>query len=767
MLNRFYNWLHGQWPAGKVEPLPIVGERGATNLSRVRVVGDLSGVPLLKFSSETGVQAIRAIVSEKDFHSEQASRIDDTYDVAIIGGGVSGLSAAMEAEKHNLKYVVFESHELLNTIKRFPAQKPIFTYPSEMTPSGGVQYSTKSDIKEALLEDIQQQLQDYDISINTSEISHLTQKGKEVHLHHQSQTNTPPTKALHCIVAIGRSGKYRTLNIPGEELPKVMPRLHDPQTYSGAKVAVIGGGDSAIESAISLSEAGADVTLCYRKASLSRPKPANQTLLKHFVTEGRLTLALSSTPIEITEDSLRYQTKGKEGTTSIANNFVFTMIGREAPLEFFRRSGIHIAGERTPKWWITAAFSVLFFTLLYLWKGYDSNLDSLGISFWTWPAQMPQWMAGLNDTFATKVSDRSTLLGTLAISMKSRSFYYTLGYCLLVTFFGLKRIQRRKTPYVTRQTLSLMTIQWLPLFLIPEIVLPYLGYQGVFTHGSWWDGLFEPYISSAQYTSQEWPDWGHPRAYWRAYGFILAWPLFVYNLFTDSPMWIWLSIGLIQTFVIIPQIVRRWGKGAYCGWICSCGALAETVGDTHRHKMPHGPLWNKLNLIGQIFLASAFGLFILRIISWIIPGTDTFEHLFQALFSYDKGTLSGYFSYGFIVDLVFAGILGVAFYTHLSGRVWCRFACPLAALMHIYARFGKFRIFSNKKKCISCNVCTSVCHQGIDIMSVANKGIPMQDPQCVRCSACVQQCPTGVLSFGRLGKDGDPVIDGIRTRQTE
>ena len=82
--------------------------------------------------------------------------------------------------------------------------------------------------------------------------------------------------------------------------------------------------------------------------------------------------------------------------------------------------------------------------------------------------------------------------------------------------------------------------------------------------------------------------------------------------------------------------------------------------------------------------------------------------------------------------------------------------------MHIYSRFGKFRIFSDKKKCISCNVCTSVCHQGIDIMNFANKGIPMEDPECVRCSACVQQCPTGVLQFGRLGKNGDPVLDGLK-----
>ena len=78
--------------------------------------------------------------------------------------------------------------------------------------------------------------------------------------------------------------------------------------------------------------------------------------------------------------------------------------------------------------------------------------------------------------------------------------------------------------------------------------------------------------------------------------------------------------------------------------------------------------------------------------------------------------------------------------------------------MHIYARFSRFRIISNKKKCISCNVCTSVCHQGIDVMNFANKGLPMNDPECVRCSACVQSCPTGVLQFGQVDRKTGEVI---------
>jgi NosR/NirI family nitrous oxide reductase transcriptional regulator len=146
-------------------------------------------------------------------------------------------------------------------------------------------------------------------------------------------------------------------------------------------------------------------------------------------------------------------------------------------------------------------------------------------------------------------------------------------------------------------------------------------------------------------------------------------------------------------------------------------------------------------MVGQVVLAVAVVLMILRMAAWVWPGSWS-ARAFRV----------GFEGYAWLIDLFLAGIVGYGVYFWYSGRVWCRFACPLAALMHIYARFSRFRILSEKKKCISCNVCTSVCHQGIDVMNFANKGLPMEDPECVRCSACVQSCPTGVLSFGQVDR---------------
>jgi ferredoxin len=420
------------------------------------------------------------------------------------------------------------------------------------------------------------------------------------------------------------------------------------------------------------------------------------------------------------------------------------MLGREAPLEFFRRSGLEVRGDWRPPKAISLAVIFLVCIFIYHWKkgGVYLGVSELFERNRWFPFNIPDWWAALGPAFA----NRANILGTLRITIGEPGFYYSLAYTLCVTLFGLRRIRRKKTPYITAQTLTLIAIQVVPLFLVPYIFLPWAGNNG------WFDSGIGKTMADALFPVA---NYGHGREYWRAFGLVLAWPLFFWNVFTDQPMWTWLVISFLQTFVIIPLIIFRWGKGAYCGWICSCGALAETLGDAHRTKMPHGPGWNRFNMLGQVFLAMAFFLLLTRSLAWAMPGSffgSAFQYVFKQM---------PVFNYVWFVDLLWAGIIGVGFYWHFSGRVWCRFACPLAALMHIYTRFSRFRIFPEKSKCISCNVCTSVCHQGIDIMNFANKGLPMKDPQCVRCSACVQECPTGVLSFGHYDGGRRIVLDKL------
>ena len=797
-IKRYTRWLHTRWPAGHVEKLPLVNEDGSTNVPGLSIVGDLTGIPLLKFSSHSGAKAVRRILEDPTF--AQRTRDDQgVYDLIVVGAGVSGVAAIAEARRAGLKAEILEASEPFATIVNFPRGKPIYTYPTGMTPDGELQFGPKSDVKEGLVEELQTFLEQRDI---VPQIAHVGRIVRRHGLLEIELDDDETLKAHRVIVAIGRSGNYRTLGISGEDRDIVYNRLHDPKDFCGKDIVIVGGGDNALETAIALTSCGSKVTLSYRNAQFSRPKPENvdkinalaaqgdvdvsveqptdelvATAVGPFIPDrptddecegcggklrgypadsecpgcgkpfhrrvGALRLMMSSHPKQINDGEVVI-TNAQGTDEAIAAEAVFVMIGREAPLDFFRRSRVRIRGEWKPLTYVSLILFFAFCFFLYHWK------SDAGFGLKTWFKDNGLFPFNLVDP-----TNPSNLLGTIWLSMQKPSFYYTVAYTLCITIFGVKRIKRRKTPYVKVQTLTLMSIQVVPLFLLPFIILPWMGHNGWFESGA------GRWIADQLFPVSAWDN--HGREYWRSVGFILAWPLLPWNVFSHSPLVLWLIIGFVQTFVIIPLIVWRWGKGAYCGWICSCGALAETMGDTHRHKMPRGPIWNRLNMLGQVFLAFAAVLLVLRIISWITPGgwaSATYSLMFEGKHADGSqiGGLMRYLNYVWSVDLLWAGIFGVAFYFWFSGRVWCRFACPLAALMHIYARFSQFRIISEKSKCISCNVCTSVCHQGIDVMNFANKGIPMEDPQCVRCSACVQSCPTGVLAFGRINRRTGQVI---------
>jgi len=754
LVHRYSHWLHGRWPDGTVEKLPVVQADGSTNIPGTYIVGDLTGVPLLKFSADTGAKAVNQLLTEPSFISRKRS--SEVLDLVIIGGGVSGYSAALVAKEKNLNFTIIEANQSFSTIVNFPNKKPIYTYPSEMIPTGELQFSEQVVDRESLLEELRQKIAREDIEYHMGTAHRIKKNGGILNV---VMEDGFVFMTHRVIVAIGRSGKYQLLNIPGENKDKVSNRLLDPAHYNNKKLLVVGGGDSALEATIASVEQNAEVTLSYRKSLFSRPKLENINKIKQLVDDGKLDLKLSTRLVNIDDDNVTLQ--HESGSTEVfANDKVLLSTGRQAPLDFFRRSKMAISGESTALGWVYFGLFLIFLTALYDWKSYGF-LNTWWSSFSNTEA-MPTVIAGFGEWWQQQVADRSTLVGTLAVSLKSRSFYYTLLYTVLIGVFGWQRIKRRNTPCVTVQTLVLFTIQLVPLFLLPEIILPWMGYLGMFDTGwgmSIADALFPSYISVQELASHTWPDWGHPRAYWHAYGFIFAWPLSVYQVFTPEPMFVWLVISVLQTFVFIPALVYKYGKGAYCSWICSCGAMAETMGDQHRHKMPHGPGWNKLNMLGQFFLLVAFAMLVIRILGWIYPESWMHQSFDLLLKGEDENyKLVNAISWKWLVDIFFAGVLGFGLYFKYSGRTWCRFACPLAALMHIYSLFSRFAIVSEKSKCISCNQCTSVCHQGIDVMSFANKGEPMTDPQCVRCSACIQTCPTGVLNFAEIDRKTKKVI---------
>lgn len=798
IISKYFNWLQKDVPAGEVERYPEINENGETSVKGIYIVGDLTGIPLLKLAAESGKNIINIILGDQEFQKLKSSKKDDgIYDILIIGAGPAGISAGMEAANQKLKFAIIESAQKFNTIVNFPKGKPIFAEPVDYNQQSALKINDGT--KESLLDELENQLTGIDLPIEEGVmVERIDKSGDQFEL----ITKNGNYKALRVVLAIGKSGNARMLNVPGENLPKVYNRLFDPADAFGHDVLIVGGGDSALETAIATAEYANSITLSYRKPSFARPKEGNVEKLNQLVENGKLKILMETNVKEIKDNSVLIA--DKEGNQSeLDNTMIFTMIGRELPIDFFKRSRIKMEGELSLTTRLQFLLLILTAGIIYFGKSsasfyndmfgkVDSFSDAFGYiftaNFWMKFLALPGvfvstlfsdqtkiWSVTkyisapiaylcfvgavllgiyllvkfIKENYKTFSFDWKTFKYTYFILVaifftvvffggryfgvtflgESQSFWYTGLYSLTILIFGLRRIKTKPTRYIKLQTWSLILIQALPLFILPEFVFPALGKAGLL-------GGTDGFIMSQVFPKE---------SYWRSYGFILAWPLNFSNLYNSNITTFWLLFSLFQTFVFIPFIVYKWGKGAYCGWICSCGALAETLGDEYRTLAPHGSKAKKWENFGQWALLAAFVITGLKLIAVLynvqIP-------IINEKISYAADFLHKFYYIG--IDVIFAGVLGVGVYFFLSGRVWCRFGCPLAALMHIYNRFSKYRIFSEKKKCISCNICTKVCHMGIDVMNFANKGIPMNDVECVRCSACVVNCPTEVLSFGSL-----------------
>jgi thioredoxin reductase len=313
--------------------LPHVSENYETNVQGIYIAGELGGMGLIKNSVEQGEAAVKHIAAS----IQKQSREGEAYDLVIIGAGPAGISASLTAKKLGLRFITLDQDSLGGTVFNFPRSKVVMTAPMDLPLYGKVKLYDTS--KAELLEIWQDALGKNSISIREhTKVERIAPKGPYFAVRADSGEEFT-TRAV--LLAIGRRGSPRKLGIPGEGLEKVAYRLLEPENISGRKVIVVGGGDSAVEAALSLAEQN-EVVLSYRGDAFARVKSKNREKLDTALSEHQLKLKLKTNLLKIGEREVEMTIADSTETETLANDLVYIFAGGELPTQFLEKTGVQI-----------------------------------------------------------------------------------------------------------------------------------------------------------------------------------------------------------------------------------------------------------------------------------------------------------------------------------------------------------------------------------------------------------------------------------------
>jgi NosR/NirI family nitrous oxide reductase transcriptional regulator len=727
---------------------PALNAHHESSIPGLYVIGDLAGAPVIKLAMAQGFELIEHIAAKSDARSSDPA----VYDLIVAGAGAAGLNAALAASEKGLRTLVLEKGKIANTIENFPEGKWVYAEPDQTPPKGKLWLDGAR--KEDLIARWSQIIEQNKLEVRTEEGLQSLERQKDGSF--RVVSDKAEYRARRVVLATGQRGNPRKLGVPGEEQEHVYHRLYSPRHYKDEDILVVGGGNSAVEAALTLCEQNR-VRLCHRDTGFPLAFKDNARKLAQAVEEKKIELLLNSNAKSFGDRLASIETArdGKKETRTVPCHHAFVLVGAELPVKFLKSLGIRMENEWTGSLW--QAVGLTFATLLGLWFLGGRAADVAGIAFHAVPRVVGAVLAaaGLAGLFLTgRRGNRYAWLGlsflawytvygvkspgageefwpyrgwgfqVLSLFGRPATFWYTVLYTTLMTVFGIQAIKRwgldRKDKFQIWRYISLLSFQWIFFFLIPEFLFQWaIKYQ--------WVGARLAHDPS--FAGQA----------WRSYGIIYAWPLFFYTFFYD-PNKIWVLWGVLLTFAVIPFFVLFHGK-RYCSWICGCGGLAETFGDRWRHLAPKGRTsmrWEWMNLAVLVAAAAVTLAMLLR----------------DSLALLRHPAAWGLDGYHLIADIWMVGILPVTLYPFLGGKVWCRYWCPLAKLMHlfstVYTRLGlsRFRIVANDK-CIACSECTRNCQVGIDVMSFALKQEPITNANssCIGCGICVSVCPMDVLDF--------------------
>jgi thioredoxin reductase/Pyruvate/2-oxoacid:ferredoxin oxidoreductase delta subunit len=308
--------------------LPHVSPEFETNIPGLFIAGELGGMGLIKNAVEQGRQAVENLKKKMKFSKEA------NFDVIIVGAGPAGISATLTAANSNMRFLTVEQDSLGGTVFNFPRAKIVMTSPMNLPMHGKLKLSetTKSELLDLWLNILAKN----NISINEQEKVDSIEKINDYFL---VSTNKEKYKTNSVVLCIGRRGSPRKLGVPGEEKEKVAYRLLEPELIQNQKILIVGGGDSAIESALLLMEDNV-VSISYRSDKFSRLKPKNLEKINEAVNDKKIKIFYNSNVKEIKDKSVILQVE--ENQKEIDNNLVYIFAGGELPTKFLEKIGIKI-----------------------------------------------------------------------------------------------------------------------------------------------------------------------------------------------------------------------------------------------------------------------------------------------------------------------------------------------------------------------------------------------------------------------------------------
>ena len=312
--------------------LPHVNATFETNIPGIYVAGELGGMGMIRNAVAQGQQAVENIAAGLNKNSKAM------YDLIVVGAGPAGISATLAAKKANLHTLTLEQDTLGGTIFTFPRSKIVMTSAMDLPLHGKVKL--KETTKHELLDLWISVLEKNNISVEeNSKVKSIVAEG-EIFTLETENGGKYTTKSV--LLSIGRRGSPKKLNVPGEDIEKVAYRLLEPEEISGKMILIVGGGDSAIESALLLA-GNNKVTISYRGEKFNRLKTKNAEKIHTAIQNGAIDVKFNSTVTSIEDDSVLYAENGIDFNHKLKNDLVYIFAGGELPSEFLKKIGIKIS----------------------------------------------------------------------------------------------------------------------------------------------------------------------------------------------------------------------------------------------------------------------------------------------------------------------------------------------------------------------------------------------------------------------------------------